>query len=67
MRYHGDYEFQDPKSEEEVVNITFITKENQRIPLRGKIGDNLLYLGHRYGVEIEGEHVQKSRYEISNT
>ena len=36
------------------MNIVFIDKEGKRIPLRGKIGDNLLYLGHRFGVDIEG-------------
>lgn len=54
VRYHGEYEWQDPKSEDEVVNIAFINKDGKRVPIRGKIGDNLLYLGHRYGVEIEG-------------
>ncbi|CAF1185062.1 unnamed protein product [Rotaria sordida] len=54
VRYHGEYEWQDPKSEDEVVNITFINKDGKHIPIRGKIDDNLLYLGHRYGIEIEG-------------
>lgn len=54
VRNHGDFEYQDPKSEDEVVNVTFMDKTGKRIPLRGKIGDNLLYLGHRFGVEIEG-------------
>ncbi|CAF1014049.1 unnamed protein product [Adineta ricciae] len=54
LRHHGDYEWQDPKSDDEVVNIVFINKDGKRIPIRGKIGDNLLYLGHRYGIEIEG-------------
>lgn len=52
--YHGEYEWQEPKSADEIVNITFVTKDGKRVPIRGKIGDNLLYLGHRYGVEIEG-------------
>ncbi|CAM4796149.1 unnamed protein product [Rotaria magnacalcarata] len=54
VRHHGEYEWQDPKSEDEVVHITFINKDGKHVPLRGKVGDNLLYLGHRYGVEIEG-------------
>jgi hypothetical protein len=54
VRHHGEYEFQDPKSEDEVVNVVFINKDRKHIPIRGKIGDNLMYLGHRYGVEIEG-------------
>ncbi|KAK3857170.1 hypothetical protein Pcinc_036561 [Petrolisthes cinctipes] len=51
---HGDYEWQDPKTEEEVVNITFIDRSGQKVPVRGKIGDNVLYLAHRYGIELEG-------------
>nr|CAG4642879.1 EOG090X0GMO [Evadne anonyx] len=50
----GDYEWTDPKSEEEIVNITFITKTGKRQPVRGKIGDNVLYLAHRHGIELEG-------------
>ncbi|XP_061168081.1 adrenodoxin-like protein 1, mitochondrial [Saccostrea echinata] len=52
--YHGEYELQDPKSPEEVVNITFIDKTGTPIPIKGKIGDNVLYLAHRYGIELEG-------------
>ncbi|KAK4302851.1 hypothetical protein Pmani_025106 [Petrolisthes manimaculis] len=51
---HGDYEWQDPKTEEEVVNITFIDRSGQKVPVQGKIGDNVLYLAHRYGIELEG-------------
>ncbi|KAL1384568.1 hypothetical protein pipiens_003342 [Culex pipiens pipiens] len=51
---HGEYEWQDPKSEDEVVNVTYIDKDGKRTPVRGKIGDNALYLAHRYGVEMEG-------------
>ncbi|XP_048761663.2 adrenodoxin-like protein 1, mitochondrial [Ostrea edulis] len=52
--YHGEYEMQDPKSPDEVVNITFIDKSGTQIPIKGKIGDNVLYLAHRYGIELEG-------------
>ncbi|XP_064607148.1 adrenodoxin-like protein 1, mitochondrial [Liolophura sinensis] len=51
---HGDYEWQDPKSEDEVVNIVIVNKAGEKIPIRGKVGDNVLYLAHRYGVEMEG-------------
>lgn len=36
------------------VNITFIDKEGKLRPVRGKVGDNVLYLAHRYGIELEG-------------
>lgn len=52
--FHGEYEMQDPKSPDEVVNITFIDKIGKHIPIKGKIGDNVLYLAHRYGIELEG-------------
>ncbi|XP_064086189.1 adrenodoxin-like protein 1, mitochondrial [Macrobrachium nipponense] len=51
---HGEYEWQDPKSEDEVVNIVFIDREGNKIPVRGKVGDNVLYLAQRYGVAMEG-------------
>ncbi|XP_013380751.1 adrenodoxin-like protein, mitochondrial [Lingula anatina] len=51
---HGEYEWEDPKSEDEVVNIVVIDKKGNRNPIRGKIGDNCLYLAKRYNMEIEG-------------
>lgn len=54
VSHHGSYEYQDPKSEEEVVNVTFIDRSGNKVPVRGKIGDNILYLAHRYGIELEG-------------
>eukprot|EP00053_Salpingoeca_punica_P006944 m.64502 g.64502 ORF g.64502 m.64502 type:complete len:182 (+) comp13928_c1_seq1:80-625(+) len=53
-RLHGEFEMQDPKSEDEVVNITYINRAGQKVPVRGKVGDNVLYLAHRYGIEMEG-------------
>lgn len=51
---HGDYEWQDPKSEDEVVNIVYIDKDSKRFPVKGKVGDNVMYLAHRHGIPIEG-------------
>lgn len=51
---HGEYEWQDPKSDDEIVNITYITKDGLKIPIKGKIGDNVLYLAHRHNIEMEG-------------
>lgn len=34
--------------------MTFIDKDGQKIPVRGKIGDNLLYLAHRHQIPMEG-------------
>ncbi|XP_078353750.1 adrenodoxin-like protein 1, mitochondrial isoform X1 [Oculina patagonica] len=52
--YSGEYEMQDPKSPDEVVNVTYIDRDGNRIKVRGKVGDNLLYLAHRHGIEMEG-------------
>lgn len=51
---HGEYEWQDPKSDDEIVNVTYIDRDGNRIPVRGKIGDNVLWLAHRYNIDIEG-------------
>lgn len=50
----GEYEMTDPLCEEEVVNIVFVSKDGEKTPVRGKIGDNVLYLAHRYGIPLEG-------------
>lgn len=34
--------------------MTFIDKTGKRIPVKGKVGDNVLYLAHRHGIEMEG-------------
>lgn len=52
--FHGGYEWQDPKTEDEIVNVKFIDRNNQEIAVRGKVGDNVLYLAHRFEVDLEG-------------
>jgi hypothetical protein len=47
QRRTGDYEYEDPKSEDEVVNITYITRDGTEKKIRGKVGDNVMYLAHR--------------------
>lgn len=51
---HGEYEWQEPKSEDEIVNITIVNKEGEKFPIKGKVGDNLLYLAHRFQIPMEG-------------
>ncbi|EYC09300.1 hypothetical protein Y032_0061g3267 [Ancylostoma ceylanicum] len=53
-RHHGDFEYQDPKSEDEVVNITYVLRDGTKKHIRGKVGDNVMYLSHRYNIELEG-------------
>ena len=45
---HGDFEWEDPKSPDDVVNIIYIDRNGGRWPIAGKVGDNLLYLTHRW-------------------
>lgn len=45
---HGEYEWQDPKSDDEVVSVIFVDKDGKRTEVKGKVGDNILYLAHRY-------------------
>lgn len=44
---HGDYEWEDPKSPDDVVRLSIITRNGNRREVAGKVGDNLLYLFHR--------------------
>nr|CDJ88674.1 Ferredoxin domain containing protein [Haemonchus contortus] len=53
-KFHGDYEYQDPKSEDEVVNVTYVLRDGTKKHVRGKVGDNVMYLAHRYDIEMEG-------------
>lgn len=39
----------------ESVNVIYIDRFGDKIKVRGKIGDNLLYLVYRYGIEVEGK------------
>ncbi|VDK64940.1 unnamed protein product [Anisakis simplex] len=46
-RWAGEYEYEDPKSEDDVVNITYILRDGSSRKIRGKVGDNVMYLAHR--------------------
>eukprot|EP01135_Chromosphaera_perkinsii_P001819 Nk52_evm88s210 gene=Nk52_evmTU88s210 len=51
---HGGNEGNPPKSEDEVVNITYVLKDGSKQEVKGKVGDNVMYLAHHYGIDIEG-------------
>lgn len=51
---HGEYEWQEATSDDQIVNITYITKDGEEIPVKGKIGDNVMYLAHRHSIDMEG-------------
>uniref|UniRef100_A0A8R1HWX2 2Fe-2S ferredoxin-type domain-containing protein n=1 Tax=Caenorhabditis japonica TaxID=281687 RepID=A0A8R1HWX2_CAEJA len=54
VRKTGDFEYEDPKSEEQVVNITYVLRDGTERKIRGKVGDNVMFLAHRYDIEMEG-------------
>jgi hypothetical protein len=45
---HGDFEWEDPKSPDEIVHVTVVARDGQRYEMKGKVGDNLLYVSHRW-------------------
>ncbi|XP_037128789.1 ferredoxin-2, mitochondrial [Syngnathus acus] len=54
----GSHHNEDASAEEEtqdnVVNVVYVDRSGQRIPVRAKVGDNILYLAHKNGIELEG-------------
>lgn len=50
----GEYEYQDVASESEVVHVNFILRDGTVKKVRGKVGDNVMYLAHRYKIDVEG-------------
>ena len=36
------------------VNVVFVDRDGERHEVKGKVGDNVLYLAHRHGIEMEG-------------
>ncbi|CAL9700364.1 unnamed protein product [Knipowitschia caucasica] len=47
----GNSNAEDPH---DVVNVVYIDRSGQRIPVKAKVGDNVLYLAHKNGVDLEG-------------
>ncbi|XP_067170784.1 ferredoxin-2, mitochondrial [Apteryx mantelli] len=37
-----------------VVNVVFVDRAGRRVPVRGRVGDNVLHLAQRHGLELEG-------------
>lgn len=38
------------------VNVVYVDRSGQRIPVKAKVGDNVLYLAHKHGIELEGDY-----------
>ncbi|KAJ3615281.1 hypothetical protein NHX12_018849 [Muraenolepis orangiensis] len=51
---HNDSGNSDAEDPNDVVNIVYVDRSGKRIPVRGKVGDNVLYLAHKMGIELEG-------------
>lgn len=37
------------------MNITYLDSKGNRTEVKGKVGDNLMYLAHRYDIPMEGK------------
>ncbi|XP_077427754.1 ferredoxin-2, mitochondrial [Vanacampus margaritifer] len=52
--FHSEEGSADEENQHNVVNVVYIDRSGQRIPVRAKVGDNILYLAHKNGIELEG-------------
>ncbi|XP_061686976.1 ferredoxin-2, mitochondrial [Syngnathoides biaculeatus] len=52
--YHSEESSPDEENQDNVVNVVYVDRSGQRIPVRAKVGDNILYLAHKNGIELEG-------------
>lgn len=35
--------------------MVYVDRSGQRIPVKARVGDNVLYLAHKHGIDLEGE------------
>jgi ferredoxin len=49
---HGDFEWEEPSSPDEVVRIFVVTRDGERHAVQGKVGDNLLYVFHKWRHDV---------------
>ena len=40
------------------VNVTYMDRDGDTHHIKGKVGDNALYLAHRYDIEMEGIYIE---------
>ena len=45
---HGDFEWKDPDDPADRVRVSVVDRDGKRHDVFGKVGDNLLYLAHRW-------------------
>lgn len=52
--YHSDEGSSNAEDPEDVVNVVYIDRSGKRIPIKARVGDNVLYLAHKHGIDLEG-------------
>ncbi|XP_030269825.1 ferredoxin-2, mitochondrial [Sparus aurata] len=52
--YHSEEGSSNAEDPEDVVNVVYIDRSGKRIPVKAKVGDNVLYLAHKHGIDLEG-------------
>ncbi|XP_006787458.1 ferredoxin-2, mitochondrial [Neolamprologus brichardi] len=52
--YHSEEGSSNAEDPEDVVNVVYIDRSGQRIPVKAKVGDSVLYLAHKHGIDLEG-------------
>ncbi|XP_062386915.1 ferredoxin-2, mitochondrial-like [Sardina pilchardus] len=43
-----------PQDSGDVVDVVYIDRSGERVPVKAKVGDNALSLAHKHGIELEG-------------
>ncbi|KAJ6654497.1 hypothetical protein lerEdw1_006804 [Lerista edwardsae] len=48
------FQAEDESCTTEVVNVVFIDRSGEKIPVQGRVGDDVLHLAQRHGIDLEG-------------
>ncbi|XP_029015635.1 ferredoxin-2, mitochondrial [Betta splendens] len=51
---HNEVGSSNAEDPEDVVNVVYIDRSGRRMPVKAKVGDNVLYLAHKHGIDLEG-------------
>ncbi|XP_017285957.1 ferredoxin-2, mitochondrial [Kryptolebias marmoratus] len=52
--HQGEEGSSNAEEPDDVVNVVYIDRSGQRIPVKAKVGDNVLFLAHKHGIDLEG-------------
>ncbi|KAM7009369.1 ferredoxin-2, mitochondrial [Tautogolabrus adspersus] len=52
--YHSEEGNSNAEDPEDVVNVVYVDRSGKRIPVKAKVGDNVLYLAHKHDIGLEG-------------